>query len=236
MQNGRMVVRDGRHLLAPSPCPGFGDQGKPFAPAGRLSEVFRVKAPLDRSRKIPVAVIQNKTITRRQDLHLPVIDGHLEADPAGDLFKVAVILRDGSLHNCGFVKGLGIDADAVSSTVCHEIQEILVIGRDDLAMHMALERLLELKGGVVIVRDGAILHEWRLPVGGTMSGGSLEETAMDLIGTNRVFEHLGCTLEEPLWTLAFLTFTPLIELRMTVSGMYDVKQGKVVFDARNPLF
>jgi adenine deaminase len=59
---------------------------------------------------------------------------------------------------------------------------------------------------------------------------------MELIKTNRVFEYLGCTLEEPLWTLAFLTFTPLIELRMTVSGMYDVKQGKIVFDGRNPLF
>jgi len=36
--------------------------------------------------------------------------------------------------------------------------------------------------------------------------------------------------------MGFLTFSALIELRVTVSGVYDVKQGKIVFDAINTLF
>jgi len=236
MQNGRMVVHEGDYLLDPSPRPRVRDQWKPFQIRKELKDLFRVKAPLDRTIGIPVAVIQNKTITRRHDLQLPIIDGHVEADPENDVFKVAVLLRNGNKHNCGFVKGLGVDADAISSSVCHEIQEILVVGRNDDAMQLALERLLEIKGGIVLVKDGRIVHEMMLPVGGTMSMGSLEETATELADFNRIFKSLGCTLEEPLWTLAFLTFSPLIELRITVSGVYDVKQGKIVFDAINPLF
>ena len=236
MQDGRLVVLDGDYLLKPSPRPRTGDQGKPFLITNPARDLFRVKAPTDSSRGIPVAVIENKTITRRQDLHLPVQDGCVEADPQNDVFKATVLLRNGNMHNSGFVKGLGIDVDAISTSVCHEIHEILVLGRDDRAMQMALQRLQEIKGGVVLVKDGKIIHELSLPIGGTMSMGSLEEIAGELIGIKQIFRTLGCTLEEPLWTIWFLTFSSLIEMRMTVSGMYDVKQGKVVFDARNPLF
>lgn len=236
MQNGRMVVEEGRYLLAPSPKPRMRDQWKPFRIDNELLDIFRVKAPMDTSRGIPVAVIQNKTITRRQDIHLPVQDGYVEADPANDIFKMAVVLRNGTRHNCGFVKGLGIGADAVSTSVCHEIHEIVVVGRSDDAMKLALKRLLELKGGAVLVKDGKVVHEMSLPVAGTMSLGSLEETAKELVDFNQVFRSMGCELEEPLWTLAFLTFSPLIELRMTISGVYDVKQGKIVFDGNTPLF
>ncbi|MFZ3047836.1 MAG: adenine deaminase C-terminal domain-containing protein [Desulfatirhabdiaceae bacterium] len=236
MQDGRMVVINGEYLLEPSPRPKIRDQGKPFLIKEKFPDLFRVKAAMDRSRGIPVAVIENKTLTRRQDLILPIQDGYLEADPANDIFKATVLLRNGKMHNSGFVKGLGVDADAISSSVCHEIHEILVLGRKDTAMQMALQRLQEIKGGVVIVKGQRIVHEMRLPVGGTMSIGSFEETANDLTSIKQIFRSLGCTLEEPLWTIWFLTFSPLIELRLTVSGMYDVKQGKIVFDAKNPLF
>lgn len=236
MQNGRMVVDNGRYLLETSPKPRVRDEWKPFRIEKELLDIFRVKAPLDASRGIPVAVIENKTITRRQDMHLPVQNGYVDADPPNDVFKMAVILRNGARHNCGFVKGLGIDADAVSTSVCHEIQEIVVVGRNDKAMKLALQRLLELKGGAVLVKDGKILHEMALPVGGNMSLGSLEETARELTAFNHVFRSMGCKLEEPLWTIAFLTFSALIELRITISGVYDVKQGKIVFDGNTPLF
>ncbi len=114
MQDGGLVVLDGDYLLKPSPPPRIGDQGKPFLIRNPAQDLFRVKAPTDRSRGIPVAVIQNKTITRRQDLQLPLQDGYVEADPQNDVFKVTVLLRNGKMHNSGFVKGLGIDVDAIS--------------------------------------------------------------------------------------------------------------------------
>ena len=86
------------------------------------------------------------------------------------------------------------------------------------------------------LKDGRIIQELKLPIGGRMSIGSLEETAKELISTKEVFRTLGCPLEEPLWTIGFLTFSALIELRVTVSGVYDVRKGEIVFDAHHPIF
>lgn len=39
----------------------------------------------------------------------------------------------------------------------------------------------------------------------------------------------GSKLDDPLWTIGFLTLTSILELRITVSGIYDVKRGAIVF-------
>ena len=45
----------------------------------------------------------------------------MQAAPEGDVFKVAVFLGNGTMYNCGFVKGLGVNIDALSSSLCHGI-------------------------------------------------------------------------------------------------------------------
>lgn len=236
IQDGKIVFTGGEATFESSPVLKIKDEGKPFSMKEALPEMFNVKAPIDKRRGIPVIRVVDKTITRREDIFLPIRDGYVEADPERDVFKVAVFLRSGKMYNCGFVKGLGLGVDAISSSACHEIQEPLVVGRNDGAMVIALNRLLELKGGVVLVKSDRIIHELRLPIGGTMSSKSLPETAKDLISTKEVFMSLGCTLEEPLWTIGFLPFSALPDLRITVSGVYDVKKGRIVFDSKRQMF
>lgn len=236
MSNGRLLVSGGKPLFAPSPVPRIRDEGKPFAMSGFSRELFRVKAPKDRSRGIPVALISGKTITRRVDLQLPIKDDLVESNPGEDVFKAAVLLRNGRQYNCGFVKGLNLGVDAFAMSACHEHQEMVIVGRDDGAMKVALQRLVEIKGGIVIANDGVTIHELGLPIGGTMSAKSLDETAKDLALIKEILRAHGCTLDDPLWTVGFIPFSALPELRVTVSGVYDVKKGKIVFDAFHPLY
>jgi adenine deaminase len=54
--------------------------------------------------------------------------------------------------------------------------------------------------------------------------------AREIEKINRILRGLGSRLDDPLWTLGFLSFTSLIELRLTISGVYEVKTGKLLYN------
>jgi len=68
-----------------------------------------------------------------------------------------------------------------------------------------------------------------LPIGATMSRLPIHELADDLEKANRILRDKGSSLSDPIWTIAFLTLTSIVELRITVSGVYDVKKATIVF-------
>jgi adenine deaminase len=236
VKDGQLIVDQGRSIFNPSPLLTIRDEGKPFLMKGAKNDMFDVKAPFDHKLGIPVISISDKTVTSRKDMFLPVRDGFVVADPQRDVFKIAAILRNGNAWNCGFVTGLGFDIDAMATSVCHETHEILVIGREDKAMCNALDRLLEIKGGVIFVKGGRVIHKLPLPIGGTMSEKPLDVLAKDLSNTKEILISLGCPLEEPLWTVGFLTFTSIVDIRMTISGVYDVRKGEIIFNSLVPVF
>ncbi|MDP6178300.1 MAG: adenine deaminase C-terminal domain-containing protein [Desulfatiglandales bacterium] len=234
MQDGRVVVNQGKPLIPPSPPPKVRDEGKPFLIKKAQPEMFLVIAPKDKGQAIPVISIENKTVTRRRDMQLPIVNGFIQADPKMDILKVAVVSRNGKQWNCGFVTGLGAGFDGFASSVGHEVHEILVIGGDDNAMMQAMERVLEIKGGVVLVKAGKVIHELRLPIGGIISERPLDELAKELIAIKEVMVSFGSPLKDPLFTICFLTFSSMVDLRITVSGIYDVKKGEIIFDSKEP--
>jgi adenine deaminase len=62
-----------------------------------------------------------------------------------------------------------------------------------------------------------------------MSPLPIGELAREVERLKRVFRDFGCSLEAPIWTMGFLSFTSIIEVRITPSGVYDVRKGKVIF-------
>ena len=62
-------------------------------------------------------------------------------------------------HGLGFVSGFGLQYGAFASTVAHDHHDIVVVGMDDGSMRACAERLAELGGGIVVARDGTVVHE-----------------------------------------------------------------------------
>ena len=58
---------------------------------------------------------------------------------------------------CGFVRGFGLREGAFASTVSHDAHNLIVVGVSDDDMGLCVRRLAELGGGIVVVRDGAVL-------------------------------------------------------------------------------
>jgi len=177
-----------------------------------------------------IGILEGKIITEHLHETIPIIDGDKRPDPARDLTRITVIERHGKNGNIasGFVKGFGVKAGAIASTVCHDHHNIVAVGVDYDDMALAANRLSEIEGGFVVVRDGVILAELALPVAGLMSLLSFEEVRDHLVDLRAAAASLGVTLEEPFLQLAFLALPVIPALKITDRGMVDVIKFEII--------
>lgn len=202
----------------------------PVAEVGRHSvKAPKVHAALFRSQSNSgktraIGIIPGKIITESLDYELKVGANGVEPDVQRDVIKVAVIERHGKNGNIatGFVHGFGLQAGAIASTVSHDSHNICVVGVSDSDIALAANRLGEIEGGFVVVRDGKVLAEMALPIAGLMSDQSYENVRENLRQLRHAAEALGSALEEPFLQLAFIALPVIPHLKITDRGLVDV--------------
>ncbi len=171
-----------------------------------------------------IGVNPGKIITQHLRRSLPAENGVVTADLAQDCIKVAVIERHGVNGNIGvgFVNGFGLKHGAIASTVGHDSHNVCVVGVSDEDMAVAANRMKDIGGGFVVVRDGKVLAELPLPIAGLMSDKSFEEVREALIPLRAAAKSLGTVLQEPFLQVAFLPLPVIPHLKITDMGMVDV--------------
>jgi adenine deaminase len=181
--------------------------------------------------EVPViGVVSGRIITERLSRRMPSAGGFRRADPDNDVAKVAVVARHGKNRNIGraFVSGFGLKEGAIASSVGHDSHNICVVGVDDADMAVAVNRLIELKGGFAVASGGAVLAELALPLAGLMSVGPFEVVRAGLVALRGAARGLGCTLEEPFLQVAFLPLPVIPHLKITDFGLFDVDRFALV--------
>ncbi|HTW28843.1 MAG TPA: adenine deaminase [Acetobacteraceae bacterium] len=177
-----------------------------------------------------IGIIPGKILTERLQADLPFRGGLRHADPSRDLLKVCVLERHGRNGNVGrgFVRGFGLTAGALASSVGHDSHNLCVVGADDRDMAVAVNRLIETGGGFVAVRDGAVLAELELPIAGLMSREDFPTVAARLERLRAAVGALGCQLPEPFLQLAFLPLPVIPHLKITDRGLVDVDRFELI--------
>ncbi len=234
--NGQIVARDGESVVD---IPSVPDEALRIAwlPHRQLPPTFDETAfevastVSDGAVSLPVVSIVDKTITRRQDLSLPVKDGRVQCPPDEDVLKASLLNTELPGFMTAFVTGFGARVGGLASSLAHEPHRPLVVGCQESDMVLALRRMQELRGGIVLAHGGAVLTEIPLPIGGLMSDAPLEAIAGQIDTVNRILRGMGCRLEKPIFTLGFLTFSALPWVRLTPKGVWDVKEGKIIWPA-----
>ena len=191
-------------------------------------EDFRARA--NRTETDVIGILEGKIITEHLREGIPVQDGDKRPDPARDLMRIAVIERHGKNGNIatGFVRGFGMRAGAIASTVCHDHHNIAVVGADYADMALAANRMAEIEGGFVVARGGEVLAELGLPVAGLMSLDPFETVRDRLVALRAAARSLGVVLEEPFLQLAFLALPVIPALKITDRGMVDVTRFEII--------
>jgi adenine deaminase len=217
---GRLAAREGRTLVdVPEP-----DWRRAFTSApSRLTVRWRARPDdfvLPRRPTYPVMRLVSAVIARLEER--PLAEGDLHA---------ALLDRAGRWVAPGVVAGFGDRVDGLASTITTDFN-ILVLGRRPEAMARAVNRLLDVRGGVVLVDDDRVALEMPLPLGGVMTRMTVPEAAAHEDALRAALVARGYPHHEPLFTLFFLAADFLPFVRLSPRGVWDVKQGRVLLPRR----
>ncbi|HSR26526.1 MAG TPA: adenine deaminase [Candidatus Eisenbacteria bacterium] len=224
----RLVLKRGRPPEAvPVPVPDWALRTVRPAPVDAGS--FRLPGPPG-ARVRAIRVIPGQLLTGEDVVDGQVRDGWLEADPARDLAKVAVVERHHATGRVGigFVTGTGLRRGAFASTVAHDAHNIVVLGADDASMAACVSRLAEVGGGIVLAEAGRPIDELPLSVAGLMSDRPLEEVAAAMRRLEGRVRRMGVHVESPFMAVSFLALSVIPRLKITDRGLIDVDRFRVV--------
>ena len=119
-----------------------------------------------------IGVEESQAPTQHLKREMKAAGGEIAVDTKQDLAKVALVERHQGTGEVqvGFVHGFGFDRScAIASTVAHDSHHMIVVGTDEADMALAANRLAEVGGGQIVVREGKIIALVELPIAGLMS-------------------------------------------------------------------
>ena len=217
---GRVAARNGRTLVTvPEPM-----WARVFAsPAARLQMAWRARPEdfrLPPRATLPVIRLVSAVITTLEE----------RAPAEGDL-HAALVDRAGRWVAPGLVAGFADRLDALATTISTDFN-ILVLGRSRESMARAVNRLLAVHGGVVLVDGDRVAWELSLPLGGIMTRLELPEAARRQDELHARLRERGYAFHDPFFTLLFLAADFLPAVRLTPRGVWDVKAGRLLLPRR----
>jgi adenine deaminase len=189
---------------------------------------FRI--PWQGGRARVIGVVPGQIVTEEVIEQLATSNGFAVAEPARDLAKIAVVERHLGTGRVGLglVRGFGLARGALASTVSHDAHNVLAVGISDEDLVRAVGRLAELGGGIVVVADEAVLAELPLPVAGLLSDEPFAQVVAASQACVAAARSLGCMLESPFQTMAFLALSVIPKLKLTDRGLVDVDRFELV--------
>jgi adenine deaminase len=194
---------------------------------------FVLRAPKGHNGQVKahvIGIIENQAPTRHLMMTLPVNGDEVQAVPitrysSSDVAKVALVQRHKGMSGItvGLVSGFGFkEKCAVASTVAHDCHHMIVVGTDDEDMAIAGNKLAEVGGGQVVVKDGRVIGLVELEVAGLMSTERANVVAKKAETVLAGFKTCGCKLNNPNMQLSLLALVVIPELRISDKGIVDV--------------
>lgn len=176
-----------------------------------------------------IKVIDGSTRTTEIIEKLNVKNGYLDWENSPYML-IAVFERHGKNGNIGFglVTGDCIKNGAIATTYAHDHHNLMVIGKNIKDMTKAINRIIELQGGICCVENEEILAEVPLPVAGILSEKTVQELGKEVEILREKMSQLGYKHYNPIMSLCTLSLPVSPALKITDKGLIDVNQGKIV--------
>jgi adenine deaminase len=152
-------------------------------------------------------------------------------DTEYDVLKLAVVERHKNTHHIGigYIQGYGLKSGAVATSISHDSHNIIVVGTNEADMAAAVNRVVELNGGIVVLDGGASVAEVPLSIAGIMSEEPLPEVNQKLEDAKARAYALGVSDGvDPFMTLSFMALPVIPSLRITTRGVFDVSRQTYV--------
>lgn len=229
---GKLAVNGGE-LLIDIPKYTYPDMTKHSVKRGPIRpEQLEIHASGSSIKVRCIGLIPDQNLSDAFEEELKVSKGAAECDTDRDILYIACIERYGRNGNIGkaFVKGFGLRDGAFAESVAHDTHNIIVAGTNIRDMAAAVNRVIEMNGGIALSKGGRILDELRLPVGGLITdeleGRELNDRMASLHRTAQ--EQLGCKVHAPFMHLSFLALSTSPKWKITDKGLIDVNNYEIL--------
>ena len=224
-KNGQLVIPPRKHKYSKSV------QNNIHLPRDFVANDFAI--PVESSRhQVKARVIDMVTdlVTQEAIIDIPVVNGQLQPDASKDILKIAAIetkYQPGKTF-VGLIRGIGLNHGAIAVSTAWEFSGIIAVGGSEADMALAVNRIRELQGGIVVCAGSKLLAEIAFPIGGLISLEPMESIAHKLYAIQQAAAELGCPLPDIRTTLATLTTPAIPFIRICESGLANLRQNRFV--------
>lgn len=220
-------------LLKDIPKYTYPDYAKGSVKRDYISEKdLEIKAEGTTARVRCIELIPDQNLTGSLEEILKVSNGTVHSDITRDILEIACIERYRRNGNIGkaFCRGFGLKEGAIAESVAHDAHNIIVIGTNLNDMTVAVNRVIEIGGGIAVANRGKVLSDLRLPVGGLitdeLTGHEVSERIKKL--EKIAIEELGLKVHAPFMHLSFLALSTSPMWKITDKGLVDVNSFKIL--------
>ncbi len=235
---GELVARDGRSLLprqsskTPNNFKAQPRQVGDFSVSCRGADLLRLSGVhvKGRSKSAPlqlslIEAISGQLITRHLRESPCIVRDEIGADVKRDVLKIAVINRYAPQAPVavGFIRGFGLKAGAIASSVAHDSHNVVAVGVDDASLCAAVNLVIKARGGISVVgrMKRAVLP---LPIAGLMSDRDGRVVARRYTALDAAAKRLGSRLDAPFMTLSFMALLVIPDLKLSDRGLFSATQ------------
>ena len=222
IKGGVQVVKNRKLLWKSDPVLEPPGQSMNMRPA--TVEDFRIPAKKNKKLRV-IGISQTQLLTSELHLTPTVQNGEAVSDVGRDILKMAVFERHHNTGNVGlgFAFGFGLKKGAIATTVGHDSHNLSVVGTNDEDMAVAVNRLREIGGGLIVVSNGEVRATVPLAIAGLMSDRDAMAVNSQIKQLNFWLKELGVPEEySTFMILAFASLPVIPELRLTDRGLVDV--------------
>ena len=128
----------------------------------------------------------------------------------------------------GLVRGFNIKEGAIAASVAHDCHNIVAIGSSDEYMVRAVNRIVEMRGGQVVVTPEEIM-DIPLPIAGLMAPMDGHEIAFRTLCIQEKVKEIGCQMKSPFITMAFMCLPVIPDIKITDRHLIDTKTFSTIY-------
>ena len=143
-----------------------------------------------------IECFDGELLTKKATAKLSVKDGVIQPDIYQDVLKIA------------------------ASSIAHDSHNIIVIGYNSQMMADAVNQIIDDKGGIAVVSED-FSDSLPLPIAGLMSNEDVYEVADKLGVLHKMASSLGCQVEAPFMTMAFMALLVIPSIKISDKGLFD---------------
>ncbi|MGN0456160.1 MAG: adenine deaminase [Acutalibacteraceae bacterium] len=179
---------------------------------------------IPKSREKVIGLINGQIVTTDE--------GEAESiDIQNDILKVCVVERHKNTGHIGrcYIKGYGLKSGAVATSIAHDSHNIIAVGTNDSDIVTAVNTIIDMGGGMVVVNNGSVIESLPLEIAGLMTDKSVAYVSEKLALLKQAAYSLGVNKNiDPFMTLSFVSLPVIPHLKLTTLGVVDVDKFELL--------